>query len=213
MHLSGNGRYGIEVTGRARDNQIFNAVIGAGFVVSQQIPNALGGVFIGPGTSGTVLGGAQPFLGNRVLFNAGVGVTVSNASRNQIIGNEIRANAAQGIALLGGQNNVVGAVGAGNNIVGNALNCVLAAGNLRGSSLSSNTISASGSNGLLLQAATNLLVGGVLDGVANTIVTSTGYGLTAIGACGGTRVIRNVIRNNLQGNVDLSRSTGIIYVP
>jgi hypothetical protein len=152
-------------------------------------------------------------LGNRVLFNAGVGVTVSNASRNQIIGNEIRANAAQGIALLGGQNNVVGAVGAGNNIVGNALNGVLAAGNLRGSSLSSNTISASGSNGLLLQAATNLLVGGVLDGVANTIVTSTGYGLSAIGACGGTRVIRNVIRNNVQGNVDLSQSTGIIYVP
>ena len=213
VHLSGNGRYGIEVTGRARDNQIFNAVIGAGFVVSQQIPNALGGVFIGPGTSGTVLGGSQPFLGNRVLFNAGVGVTVSNASRNQIIGNEIRANAAQGIALLGGQNNVVGAVGAGNNIVGNALNGVLAAGNLRGSSLSSNTISASGSNGLLLQAATNLLVGGVLDGVANTIVTSTGYGLSAIGACGGTRVIRNVIRNNVQGNVDLSQSTGIIYVP
>jgi len=213
VHASGNQRYGIEITGRARDNRIFNAVVGAGFIVTQQIPNTQGGVFVGPGTSGTVFGGVQPFMGNRVLFNAGVGVTISNASGNQVLGNEIRSNAAQGIALLGGQNNRVGAVDAGNTIVGNGSNGILAAGNLRGSSISANAIEGNGSNGLLLQAATNLLVGGLLDGVANTIVTSTGYGLTAIGACGGTRVIRNVIRNNLQGNVDLSRSTGIIYVP
>jgi len=213
VHVSGNQRYGIEITGRARDNRIFNAVIGAGFVSTERIPNGLGGIFVGSGTSGTVIGGARPFMANRVLFNGGVGVTISGSGRNEVIGNEIRANAAQGIALIGGQNNRIGVAGAGNAIVSNGLNGIVASGNLRGSSVVANTIVASGTNGLRVQAATNLLVGGTLDGVANTIVTSTGNGLLATGACGGTRVIRNVIADNTGGDVNVAAATGIIYVP
>jgi parallel beta-helix repeat protein len=152
-------------------------------------------------------------MANRVLFNGGVGVTISGSGRNEVIGNEIRANAAQGIALIGGQNNRIGVAGAGNAIVSNGLNGIVASGNLRGSSVVANTIVASGTNGLRVQAATNLLVGGTLDGVANTIVTSTGNGLLATGACGGTRVIRNVIADNTGGDVNVAAATGIIYVP
>ncbi len=213
VHLSGNARYGLEITGRARDNRIFNSVIGAGFMPTEQIPNALGGVFVGPGTSGTIIGGAQPLMANRVLFNTGVGISMSNSNGNQLLGNEIRANSAQGIAINGGQNNVIGAAGAGNQVVGNGLAGIQATNNLRGSSISANTITSSGTSGLLLQGVTNLLVGGTLDGVANTIVTSANYGLLASGDCAGTRVIRNVIRDNTEGNVDLSASTGIVYVP
>jgi hypothetical protein len=213
VHLSGNGRYGLEVTGRARDNRIFNAVVGAGFVGTERIPNSIGGIFVGPGTSGTVIGGAQPFMANRVLFNTGTGVTISGSGVNQVIGNEIRSNTTQGIALVGGQNNRIGIAGAGNTIASNGSDGIVASGNLRGSTILANTIAASGAAGLRVQAATNLLVGGTLAGVANTIAMNAGDGLLATGDCRGTRVIGNVIADNAAVDVNVAAATGIIYVP
>ena len=85
--------------------------------------------------------------------------------------------------------------------------------NSRGTSIVANSIADSGVNGLLLNAATDLLVGGTATGVGNTIVTSAGYGLLAVGACNRTRVIRNLIAGNTLGDMDLASSTGITYVP
>jgi hypothetical protein len=76
-----------------------------------------------------------------------------------------------------------------------------------------NSITASGAAGLLLNAAKDLLVGGSLPGTGNTIVTSAGYGLMAVGPCNRTRVIRNLIAGNALGNVDVSSATGITYLP
>jgi parallel beta-helix repeat protein len=213
VHLSGNLRYGIEITGKARNNRIFNAVIGAGFQAVNPIPNALGGIIVGPGTSGTIIGGTQPFMANRVLFNGGAGVTISTSSGNRVLGNEIRSNVGSGIVLAGAQSNTIGAVGAGNAIVSNGVNGIQLSGNLKGTVIAANVITGSGSNGLLLNAATNLLVGGTGTGVANTIVTSVGYGLLAVGSCTRTQVIRNLIAGNTEGDVNLSSSTGITYIP
>jgi len=215
VHLSGNLRYGIEVTGKARNNRIFNAVIGAGFFPDDQIPNTLGGIFISPGTSGTIIGGGQPFMANRVLFNGGVGITVDSSSGNRVLGNEIRANVLDGVRLVNATATTVGQIGAGNTIVGNGLNGISAAGNARGTSIVANVISGSAANGLLLNAATDLLVGGAGagTGVANTIVTSGGYGLLAVGPCSRTRVVRNLIGQNALGNVNISSATGITYLP
>ena len=213
VHLSGNLRYGLEITGNARDNRIFNAVIGAGFQAVNPIPNAFGGVYIGPGTSGTILGGTQPFMANRVLFNGGAGITMSGSTGDRLIGNEIRGNAGSGIVVVGARSAVIGAAGGGNAIVSNGLNGIQVSGNVKGTVIAANTISGSGANGLLLNAATDLLVGGVVTGAGNTIVTSVGYGLYAAGNCSRTRVIRNLIAGNTQGDVNLSASTGITYVP
>lgn len=101
VHLSGNDRYGLEITGTAHDNVVFNTVIGAGFRASEPIANALGGVFIGAGTSGTVFGGSEPLMANRVLFNAGNGVTVVSASNTELVGNEIRDNTGYGLKATG----------------------------------------------------------------------------------------------------------------
>jgi hypothetical protein len=49
--------------------------------------------------------------------------------------------------------------------------------------------------------------------VGNTIVTSAGYGLLAVGDCNRTRVIRNLIGQNTLGNIDIASATGIAYVP
>jgi hypothetical protein len=225
VHLSGNLRYGIEVTGNARNNRIFNALIGAGFFPEDQIPNTLGGIFVGPGTSGTIIGGGQPFMANRVLFNGGAGITLAGSSGSRVLGNEIRENVGSGLELSAGRDTLL----AGNAIVSNGLNGIQVTGNVQGSAIVSNTVVASGSNGLLLNAARGLSVGEIpLDEIvervgliwypasgnlSNTIVTSAGYGLLAVGDCNRTRVIRNLIGENTLGNVDLSSATGITYVP
>ena len=213
VHLSGNLRYGIEVTGKARNNRIFNAVIGAAFEAPNPIPNGLGWIFVGPGTTGTIIGGTQPFMANRVLTNNGAGITISGSSGNRVLGNEIRGNLLDGITLVNAVGNTIGALGAGNTILSNGLNGITVAGNSRGTSIVANSIVDSGSSGLLLNAATNLLVGGTATGAGNTIVTSAGYGLLAVGPCNRTRVIRNLIAGNTLGNVDLASATGITYVP
>jgi len=213
VHLSGNLRYGLEITGNARNNRVFNSVIGAALGAPNPIPNGLGGVFVGPGTANTIIGGAQPFMANRVLTNNGAGITISGSSGNRVLGNEIRGNLLDGITLVGATSNTIGAVGAANAIVSNGLNGIAVAGNSRGTSIVANSIVDSGASGLLLNAATDLLVGGTATGVGNTIVTSTGYGLLAAGACSRTRVIRNRIAQNALGNVNLASATGITYVP
>lgn len=213
VHLSGNYRYGIEITGNARNNTIFNSVIGAGYEAIDPLPNRLGGIYLGSGTRGTVIGGSTPILANRVLFNGGAGITVSGSKGNQILGNEIRANLGSGIVIAGSQSNAIGVAGSGNAIVSNGVNGIEVSGNVKGTVVAANTISGSGSNGLLLNAATNLLVGGTGDGVVNTIVTNVGYGLLAVGSCSRTQVIRNLISGNTQGDVNLAASTGITYVP
>jgi hypothetical protein len=48
---------------------------------------------------------------------------------------------------------------------------------------------------------------------ANTIVTSSGYGLLGVGTRSRTRVIRNLITGNTLGSVNPASSTGITYVP
>ncbi|MFM8291618.1 MAG: right-handed parallel beta-helix repeat-containing protein, partial [Planctomycetia bacterium] len=213
VHLSGNLRYGIEVTGKARNNRIFNSVIGAGFEAPNPIPNALGGIFIGPGSSGTIIGGAQPFMANRVLTNNGQGITISGSSGNRVLGNEIRGNLLDGILLVAATDTTVGGVGAGNTIVSNGLNGVAVAGNSRGTVIAANSIVDSGASGLLLNAATDLLVGGTATGAGNAIVTSGNYGLYAVGPCSRTRVIRNRISQNAPGNVNIASATGIVYIP
>ena len=213
VHLSGNLRYGLEITGKARNNRVFNSVIGAAFEATNPLPNGLGGIFVGPGTANTIIGGAQPFMANRVLTNNGVGITISGSSGNRVLGNEIRGNLLDGITLVGATSNTIGAVGAANAIVSNGLNGISVAGNSRGTSIVANSIVDSGASGLLLNAATDLLVGGTATGVGNTIIADGDYGLLAVGACNRTRVIRNLIAGNTLGDVDLASATGITYVP
>ena len=41
------------------------------------------------------------FQANRVLFNGGTGITIVSSTRNQILGNEIRANVGYGLYASG----------------------------------------------------------------------------------------------------------------
>jgi hypothetical protein len=214
VHLSGNLRYGLEIQGRARNNRIVNSTIGAGFVPTTAIPNALGGIFIGAGTSGTTVGGTQPIQANAVLFNTGAGITIASSAGNTILGNTIGSNVGGGLVMSAGRNNRIGSTGGGRNTFSaNGLNGIFVTGNSRGSVIVGNLVTGSQQNGLLLNAVTDLLVGGMQAGESNAIGTSTGFGVLAVGNCARTKLIRNAIALNTAGNVNLSGSTGITYVP
>jgi parallel beta-helix repeat protein len=213
-YLSGNERYGIEIVGRAANNRIFNSTIGGGFLPGEAIPNGLGGIFVGSGTTGTQIGGVQPFMGNSVLFNKGIGINVVSSAGNAVLGNRVEANTDGGIVLTGVRNTRIGSLGGGGNtVLENGVNGIYVSGNSAGTTIVANSVTGSGSNGLLINAAPNLVVGGTITGEANTIVMSTGYGIYALGNCSNTKVIRNTLRENTAGAVNFTLATGITYVP
>ena len=52
MTISNNKGYGIAILGSAHDNDIFNSYIGTNYLGTGDLGNQLGGIYIGPGTSG-----------------------------------------------------------------------------------------------------------------------------------------------------------------
>lgn len=100
-HIAGNAGYGINITGQAGDNAIYNTHIGLGDTLSEgpepSIPNGWGGVILDQGTSGTTIGGTRQLLGNRIETNLGGGLIINASTRNNILGNTIRENDEFGI--------------------------------------------------------------------------------------------------------------------
>ncbi|MFM8494065.1 MAG: beta strand repeat-containing protein, partial [Planctomycetia bacterium] len=140
VHLSGNLRYGLEIIGNARNNRIINSVIGGGFEAFSSIPNTLGGIYVGPRTIGTIIGGTNPLEANRVLTNGGAGITISGSYGTVVLGNEIRSNAGTGILLAAARAATIGVVGAGNTIVANTGYGLFASGNCFRTRVVRNTI-------------------------------------------------------------------------
>jgi trimeric autotransporter adhesin len=131
--ISANGRYGVEIVGSAHDNMIFHTYLGTTGEGTGDLGNGLGGVYLGPHTSSTTIGGASTELQNKIFNSLGDGVAFRSSRRNVLEGNQ-------------GQSN-------------------------------------------------------------------QGYGIDATGACTGSLVRQNVIVANTLGNVNLTNSRGITYIP
>jgi hypothetical protein len=99
--VSGNDGYGIEVLHSAHDNSIFHSFIGTNFDASSAVPNQLGGVFLGRGTSSTTVGGAAFALQNKIDNSDGNGVTIQSSRRNLVLSNEIAKNQQFGLFAAG----------------------------------------------------------------------------------------------------------------
>lgn len=185
----------------ATDNVVERNLIGTDVTGRFAVPNGNNGIRVTSRASGNLIGGTATGGNNTirtclVAGNFGNGIVIAGKAT----GDTVEDTAA-------GTDSAIEAA------IPNYGSGILISGNAKGTVIAANTVSGSGSNGLLLNAATNLLVGGSGDGVANTIVTSVGYGLLAVGSCSRTQVIRNLISGNTQGDVSLSASTGITYVP
>ena len=192
--ISKNLGYGIAVTGSAHDNVIVHTYIGTNAQGTGNLGNTLGGILIDSGTSSTTVGGASPALQNKILYSGGPGVIIRSSKGNAVLGNVIGSGAQYGLFITG--------VVTGTEVQGNAI--------------SGNT-----TNGVMLVKARKLTIGGnssgdgnqVVGNQGNQIVGNQGYGLYALGVCTGSLVQGNVIAANTQGNVDLTRSRGITYIP
>jgi hypothetical protein len=197
--VAGNLGNGIVIGGNATGVTVEDTAAGTNSAISAAIPNYGSGILITGNAHGNAIGGFQPSVETKVHLSGNLryGLEITGKARNNRI-----------------FNTVIGAGFFANDaIIANGLNGITVAGNSRGTVIVANSIIDSGANGLLLNAATDLLVGGGPAGTANTIVTSGGYGLYAAGPCSRTRVIRNLIAGNSLGDVDIASATGITYLP
>lgn len=114
---SANLRYGIEVAGSAHDNVIFGTRIGTDFFGTGNLGNTFGGIYLGPGTSSTTIGGASAPYTNLIRFNIGNGVTIQSSRDALIEGNGIVDNQGYGLRATG---DASGSVVRNNQIAGNS---------------------------------------------------------------------------------------------
>jgi parallel beta-helix repeat protein len=211
--IASNGRYGIEVSGTAHKNLIVHSYIGTGYFGNENLGNTLGGIYLGAGTSATTIGGkGLPFRNKIVNSQAGNGITIRSSNNNVVMENDIRGNQC-GIWLSASRDNIIGTPEIGNAITDNGQYGVYVTGKVVGTRVQGNVISTNAAVGVMLAGAKSLMLGGNITGAGNPIVLNQGYGLYAYGLCKGSVVQANTIAANAKGNVNLSNSRGIIYIP
>jgi len=130
-----------------------------------------------------------------------------------VSGNEIQNNGNVGVAVIPGRNNLIGSATAGKTIAGNGQDGLYITGIVTGTQVQGNEISGNAGNGVMLVQARSLTIGGNSSGAGNGIVGNQSYGVLAYGVCSGSVVQANVIVANAQGNVNLTKSHGITYIP
>ena len=209
--VSSNTRYGIEIVGHAHDNVIHHTYVGTNSSGLQDLGNSLGGIYLGSGTSGTTIGGLASPQANLIANNGGNGLTIRSSNKNTVVMNRIMKNTKSGVDIFGGHDNQIGAANAENHIEANGQDGVVVVCTVTGSRLQGNQIQDNAGNGVTLFGARKLTVGGSAPGSGNQIVANRRYGLVAYGKSNGTVVSGNQITGNTEGNVDLSKSSGITY--
>jgi trimeric autotransporter adhesin len=160
--ISDNDGYGIAIVGSARNNLVVHTDIGTTYQGVGDLGNGLGGIYLGPGSSATTIGGSSAPLQNIIDDSGGPGVLIRSSDDNKVRGNEITSNGGDGVTIISSR---------------------------------------------------DVTIGGSGSGAGNQIVDNQGYGLEATGGCSGTLVQSNGFAANAEGNVDLTKSRGITYIP
>lgn len=99
--FSANARYGVEITGNAHHNFVFNSVIGLGSTIEAAFANLMGGIVISGNSNNNYIGPFTPpnsvttGTASTISANVGYGVTVEqSAVGNTVINNCIGCNRA-----------------------------------------------------------------------------------------------------------------------
>jgi trimeric autotransporter adhesin len=209
--VSSNLGYGIAIVGTAHDNIVYHSYVGTNYNDTIALGNDLGGILLGPGTSSNTIGGASALLADKILNSVGSGVIIQSSSGNSVLGDDIQGNAGSGVVVIGGRKNLIGSANAGNTITENGQDGVEITGISMCTSVQANEIDSNTGNGVLLATAQRVTIGGSTPGSGNQIVSNLGYGLEAIGTSTASVVQGNVIEANAEGNVNLSKASGIVY--
>jgi len=201
--LSGNLQYGVFITdSNTTGNVVLGNYIGTDASGSNALANGLSGVFVGNGSSGTIIGGTNAGGRNILSGNTQYGVIItSNTTANVVLGNFIGTD-------FSGSNSVPNGLVAGNSYAGIGI-FAGASGNLIGgtNALARNIISGNTNVGVYLAGpgVTNNVIEGNYIGlnVAGTAtLPSQGNGIYLVGGVSGNTVggttpgARNVISGN-----------------
>lgn len=117
--ISANEGFGVEILGSAHNITVSFSDIGTDLTGTESsLGNALGGVFLGAGTTGTTIGSPDPNLPTLISDNGGAGIMIDGSSGNKVIGTLIGTsdlglgalgNTGAGIVIENGRNNAIGA--------------------------------------------------------------------------------------------------------
>jgi len=219
VHVGGNTGYGIVFQDSAHDNFVFNTRVGLGvgmtLETAYRLPNAAGGIFVGPGTSRITIGGVpdltKPLIryADEIVGNNGNGLTVVSSSNLVLLGCTISGNTGSGVVLNGASGGMIGSPAAGNIIARNKAFGLLATGYLGGTNVQWSAILQNGSSGVRLVAARGLTLGGADPSLANLIAGNKLWGIFASGWCKDSTLAGNVLTGNSPGNVNTKGATGL----
>ncbi len=225
--VSGNLGNGIELGGNATGVQVTETAVGTNSNIQTPIPNGGNGILITGHAHNNAVGGFQPSIEPTVTVSAnrGYGIQVAGFAHNNVVYHTNIGTNAQAQTDLG---NKLGGIDLGPGTWSDTIGGTAAAlqirilfsrgpgvtiNSSRGDTVSGNEISGSKGNGVTIMKAKKLTVGGNTLGAGNGIVTNLGYGLYAAGLCAGSIVQANVIAANVHGNVNMSKSRGLTYIP
>ncbi len=218
--LSANKGNGLTIVGKASRIQVINTFIGTKPLGDKPQGNGGAGIYLGDSARNVTIGGPATTDRNIIGFNGGNGLTIEGASNNTVQNTQIVSNDGYGVALVSPKHgskhkgnttsgNRIGVIGLGNAIESNGLGGIFASGELQGGFIQANSIVNNTGNGITLDSAEHLTVGGSKAGAGNSITGNTGFGLFATGDCDGTVVKGNTIRNNGRGNINARKAKDI----
>ena len=173
---------------------MFHTYIGTNAQGTADLGNGLGGISSARARRPLPSAARPAAFQDKVLYSRGPGVTIQSSKDNVVLGNQIQGGGGYGVYVTG----VV-----------------------TGTQVQNNAISGNASDGVALVKAKKVTIGGnsstsgsqIVPTQGNRIMTNRGYGLFARGGCNGSVVQGNTIVANAQGNVNLSQSRGITYIP
>jgi parallel beta-helix repeat protein len=91
--FSGNGGYGLAITGRAYGNRLFSTFVGTEILGVSAVPNGRGGVLVGGTAQRNSIGSLLTRPANLISGNTGIGVTLRAGTRgNRVLNNYIGLN-------------------------------------------------------------------------------------------------------------------------
>jgi trimeric autotransporter adhesin len=196
--VSGNLGNGIELGGKATGVQVTETAVGTNTSIQTAIPNQGDGIKISGNAHNNAIGGFQPSVEPQVTIssNRGYGINITGSAHDNIVFHTYIGTNFNGTADLGNHRGGIslGACTSSTTIGGNA-------------PALQNKILNSGGNGVSIRSSRGNAV------LGNEIADSLGYGLFAEGVCSGSVVRGNTITSNARGDVNLTKSRGIVYIP
>jgi plastocyanin len=230
--ISGNGNNGVLITGTGTSgNTVAANFIGINAAGTAALGNNPNGVLLNNGAAANTIGGQGAGQGNVISGNAGAGISISDSStsNNQVFGNFIGANPAgngaiansNGVLLLNStSNNTIGGTSAtarniisGNNSTGVTLSGAgttgnVVQGNFIGADVTGATAVGNSVGVFLVNSASGDFVGGTAPGAGNVISGNSSDGIEIAGA-NGNMVEGNMIGANAGGFLALANGVGV----